>query len=294
MYAENEPIFPYFQSFSQDVQQLEDFCCSQKPIASMVSTISDYDLGGEIDLFNAPETLIQEPLFDLDPMTAAISMISCTDDVMSHELKLLDIESSFDSEPFFNDAFYGCKEVLLEKESTDTPFSEVSDVGIHISANTTTSKPYSNNISANNDEILTGEERLTSKDLFQKSGSSESLCSMEWIQCGGPMKPKFLNFPGLDFNAVYGMRRSFSEGDIKTLGNSLIHSPLGGQQHQIITTSISEARKEKLSRYRSKRNKRNFGRKIKYACRKALADSQPRIRGRFAKTEETTDGSKKQ
>ncbi|CAH9059073.1 unnamed protein product [Cuscuta epithymum] len=281
MYAENEPIFPYFQSFSQDVQQLEDFCCSQKPIASMVSTISEYDLGGDIDLdlFNAPETLIQEPLFDLDPMTAAISMISCTDDAMSHELKLLDIESSFDSEPFFNDAFYGCKEALLEKESIDTPFSEVSDAGIHIAAN--------------NDEKLTGEERLTSKDLFQKSGSSESLCSMEWIQCGGPMKPKFLNFPGLDFNAVYGMRRSFSEGDIKTLGNSLIHSPLGGQQHQMITTSISEARKEKLSRYRNKRNKRNFGRKIKYACRKALADSQPRIRGRFAKTDET-DGSKKQ
>ncbi|CAH9059078.1 unnamed protein product [Cuscuta epithymum] len=203
MYAENEPIFPYFQSFSQDVQQLEDFCCSQKPIASMVSTISEYDLGGDIDLdlFNAPETLIQEPLFDLDPMTAAISMISCTDDAMSHELKLLDIESSFDSEPFFNDAFYGCKEALLEKESIDTPFSEVSDAGIHIAAN--------------NDEKLTGEERLTSKDLFQKSGSSESLCSMEWIQCGGPMKPKFLNFPGLDFNAVYGMRRSFSEGDIK-------------------------------------------------------------------------------
>jgi hypothetical protein len=48
----------------------------------------------------------------------------------------------------------------------------------------------------------------------------------------------------------------------------------------------SEERKQKLSRYRKKKVKRNFGRKIKYACRKALADSQPRVRGRFAKIEE--------
>lgn len=55
----------------------------------------------------------------------------------------------------------------------------------------------------------------------------------------------------------------------------------------------SEDRWEKLSRYWNKKSKRNFGRKIKYACRKALADSQPRIRGRFAKTEEV-DSSKVQ
>ncbi|KAL5555372.1 hypothetical protein UlMin_037608 [Ulmus minor] len=46
-------------------------------------------------------------------------------------------------------------------------------------------------------------------------------------------------------------------------------------------------RKEKLPRYRNKKTKRNFGRKIKHACRKALTDSQPRIHGRFAKTEES-------
>nr|GMD03363.1 zinc finger protein CONSTANS-LIKE 1 isoform X2 [Ipomoea batatas] len=52
-------------------------------------------------------------------------------------------------------------------------------------------------------------------------------------------------------------------------------------------------RNEKLSRYRMKKGKRNFVRRIKYACRKALADSQPRIRGRFAKTEEVY-GSKRE
>ncbi|KAK4789280.1 hypothetical protein SAY86_020599 [Trapa natans] len=45
-------------------------------------------------------------------------------------------------------------------------------------------------------------------------------------------------------------------------------------------------KKERIERYRSKRNKRNFNKKIKYACRKTLADSRPRIRGRFARNDE--------
>ncbi|VFQ77641.1 unnamed protein product [Cuscuta campestris] len=202
MYAENESIFPYFQNFPQEVQQLEDFYCSQKPNASTVCTISEYDLGGAADLFNAPEPLFQEPLFDIDPMTAAISMISCTDDVMRphQELKISDIESSFESEQFLNDAFYGCKEDLLAKDPIETPFSEALDISIPI---------------VENDENLTVEKHLTSQGLFQKSGSSESLCSMERVQGVPPTKPNFLNFSAMDFGAVYGMRRSFSEGDIK-------------------------------------------------------------------------------
>ncbi|CAH8300724.1 unnamed protein product [Eruca vesicaria subsp. sativa] len=45
-------------------------------------------------------------------------------------------------------------------------------------------------------------------------------------------------------------------------------------------------RKEKIHRYMKKRNERNFSKKIKYACRKTLADSRPRVRGRFAKNDE--------
>ncbi|KAK7278516.1 hypothetical protein RJT34_23546 [Clitoria ternatea] len=47
-----------------------------------------------------------------------------------------------------------------------------------------------------------------------------------------------------------------------------------------------EQRKEKISRYMKKRNERNFSKKIKYACRKTLADSRPRVRGRFAKNDD--------
>ncbi|OIW09164.1 hypothetical protein TanjilG_11302 [Lupinus angustifolius] len=47
-----------------------------------------------------------------------------------------------------------------------------------------------------------------------------------------------------------------------------------------------EEKKVRIQRYRTKRNQRNFKKKIKYACRKTLADNRPRIRGRFAKNEE--------
>lgn len=49
----------------------------------------------------------------------------------------------------------------------------------------------------------------------------------------------------------------------------------------------AEERKERIDRYRAKRTQRNFNKTIKYACRKTLADTRPRIRGRFARNDET-------
>ncbi|KAJ7948926.1 Zinc finger protein CONSTANS-LIKE 3 [Quillaja saponaria] len=43
-----------------------------------------------------------------------------------------------------------------------------------------------------------------------------------------------------------------------------------------------QERKERILRYLKKRNKRNFNKTIKYACRKTLADRRVRVRGRFA------------
>ncbi|XP_075477774.1 uncharacterized protein LOC142518836 isoform X1 [Primulina tabacum] len=55
----------------------------------------------------------------------------------------------------------------------------------------------------------------------------------------------------------------------------------------------AEERKRKIHRYMKKRNERNFSKKIKYACRKTLADSRPRVRGRFAKNDELGDIGRK-
>ncbi|XXG81048.1 hypothetical protein AAC387_Pa09g1776 [Persea americana] len=54
-----------------------------------------------------------------------------------------------------------------------------------------------------------------------------------------------------------------------------------------------EERRERIKRYRNKRNQRNFHKKIKYECRKTLADSRPRIRGRFAKNEDMGEYSQR-
>ncbi|GJV21424.1 putative CCT motif family protein [Tanacetum coccineum] len=68
---------------------------------------------------------------------------------------------------------------------------------------------------------------------------------------------------------------------------SEITSTLEADTFRVTTTKLTtEERKEKIHRYMKKRNERNFSKKIKYACRKTLADSRPRVRGRFAKNDE--------
>ncbi|XVE64385.1 hypothetical protein DITRI_Ditri07aG0096700 [Diplodiscus trichospermus] len=276
MYAETGLFFHYMQNCSLDFQQFEDYCKTQKPNASMdtllqTSTISEYDLGGEGDLFKAPEPIIEEPIVSLDPMTTAISLISCGEDVITSQgLKAADIESIQNEQ--FLEVLYGCEKDLVAQVPIENPLSEVLDIKIPV---------------VNADENQNRENKVLGDAQFQKSISSSCLSSTEWIQ-GAAIKPNFLDFPGMDFGSVYGMRRAFSEGDIKTLGDgntSVIYSPL--ERPLIVSSCSTEDRMEKLSRYRNKKTKRNFGRKIKYACRKALADSQPRIRGRFARTEES-------
>ncbi|KAI3776283.1 hypothetical protein L1987_46058 [Smallanthus sonchifolius] len=64
---------------------------------------------------------------------------------------------------------------------------------------------------------------------------------------------------------------------------------LESESFRVANKLTNEERKEKIHRYMKKRNERNFSKKIKYACRKTLADSRPRVRGRFAKNEEFGD-----
>ncbi|KAL2921861.1 Zinc finger protein CO3 [Bienertia sinuspersici] len=276
MYAETGLMYPYFQNFSQDIQPLEDLSCySQEPTSSLDSiitnsTISDYDLGGEGDLFKAPEPIIEEPIGSMDPMTAAIAMISCVDE---SGLKVSDMES-LQTDQLLCDVFDGCHNELLEKTSVETVMADVRDIKYPLMMT---------------NEVQNEENKLLPALTIPKSGSSGSLNSMEWAS-SAKIRPNFLDFTEVDFETAYGMRRAFSEGDIKTMANgntNLIQRPL------LVSNCTSEDRMQKLSRYRNKRSRRNFGRKIKYACRKALADSQPRIRGRFAKTEDA-DTCKKQ
>lgn len=156
------------------------------------SAISEYYLGGEGDLFKAPEPIIEEPLLGLDPMAAAISMMSCGEDAIpAQSLSMSDIESSIESGQLLSEVFYECRKDLMAKDGNEAPYSEVLNITI---------------------PIVKTDENLIADGLLQKSASSSCLRLMDSMP-ETQLKPNFLDFPVLDFG--YGMRRAFSEGDIK-------------------------------------------------------------------------------
>ncbi|KAF8116829.1 hypothetical protein N665_0014s0090 [Sinapis alba] len=192
-------------------------------------------------------------------------MISCGEDSSQGLCELPDLGSLQSGQELLDKAFYECEQDLMMESPFSSDVLDVKNISIVTTA-----------IDEN-------------QDLLQKSVSLENLSSVDWSLAQAHQKEAVVvqnNFPDfaaqLGFDSVFGMRRAFSEGDIQKLGTGYFQSPLD----RVIVSCTSDDRREKLSRYRNKKSRRNFGRKIKYACRKALADSQPRIRGRFAKTEE--------
>ncbi|KAK6161217.1 hypothetical protein DH2020_004598 [Rehmannia glutinosa] len=93
------------------------------------------------------------------------------------------------------------------------------------------------------------------------------------------------------FNCSNELQTLSSEGQHLVHGGTST-APLGSEISSLDDPTFKvgklsvEERKRKIHRYLKKRNERNFSKKIKYACRKTLADSRPRVRGRFAKNDE--------
>ncbi|KAK8950181.1 hypothetical protein KSP40_PGU014522 [Platanthera guangdongensis] len=113
--------------------------------------------------------------------------------------------------------------------------------------------------------------------FLPRSSSSHSL-----TPSAGLLDPG--DFPVFPLDPV---RRVFSADDLQCMNGS----PAAGEAcHPDPTGRIgrysAEERRERIERYRNKRNQRNFQKKIIYACRKTLADSRPRVRGRFARNGE--------
>ncbi|GLT69414.1 hypothetical protein SLA2020_415680 [Shorea laevis] len=119
---------------------------------------------------------------------------------------------------------------------------------------------------------------------------------------GSELQPQELDFQG-DNGGIYcpdSVQRVFNPGDLQALntesqqlmGKAGSSTPLASDISSLEDSTFKvgklsiEQRKEKIHRYMKKRNERNFSKKIKYACRKTLADSRPRVRGRFAKNDD--------
>ncbi|PAN17721.1 hypothetical protein PAHAL_3G151700 [Panicum hallii] len=254
------------------------------------SLVSEYDLGGEGDLFKAPEVIIEEPLLSIDPVAAAISMMSGSESAMDQTIKDADI-STIQNDPLLSEVLYECEKELMEKSAIEETISELLDVKIPMLQVEEIPRQAEQVLIQAELPTMEKEKPAIPECSLQKSVSSGCLNSADWMN--GAVRPNFLDFQGLDFEAAFGLRRAYSEGDIQNLGANTPR-PAGNAANlqtpceRLVTISDlkTEERKQKLSRYRKKKIKRNFGRKIKYACRKALADSQPRVRGRFAKIEE--------
>ncbi|WZY75907.1 zinc finger protein CONSTANS-LIKE 9 isoform X1 [Brassica rapa] len=272
MYADSGLMLRYMQTCSPDIHQFEDLFKSYKLSDDEMrnafagpSNIPEYDTGEEGDLFKAPDSILEESILTVDPLSAALTMISCGEDSSQGLCDLPDLDLGLfqSGQQLLDKAFYECEQGLTMKSAMmESPLADVLDV---------------KNISL----VTTG---IDESHDTQKTVSSGNLSSMDRSHAHqeAVVVQNFPDFSHLDFSSDYGMRRAFSEGDIQKLGTGHFQSPLD----RIIVSCTSEDRREKLSRYRNKKSRRNFGRKIKYACRKALADNQPRIRGRFAKTEE--------
>ncbi|KAL4558285.1 hypothetical protein LXL04_036483 [Taraxacum kok-saghyz] len=134
--------------------------------------------------------------------------------------------------------------------------------------------------------------------VIPRSGSSHSVTT-QFHHNGFFNQPvssptELLDSEGSSYTSV---RRVFSADDLQ--GTNMVQnhyhrsdSPLSSESNSIIESMNKacryspEEKKERIERYRSKKTQRNFTKKIKYVCRKTLADSRPRIRGRFARNDE--------
>ncbi|RDX92785.1 Zinc finger protein CO3, partial [Mucuna pruriens] len=127
------------------------------------------------------------------------------------------------------------------------------------------------------------------------------------ILLGSELQAQELDYQGENGGGIYctdSIQRVFNPQELQALGNESQKLVTGAGSSAALAPEIShledstlkvgklsvEQRKEKIHRYMKKRNERNFSKKIKYACRKTLADSRPRVRGRFAKNDDFGEG----
>ncbi|KAK4803530.1 hypothetical protein SAY86_003347 [Trapa natans] len=143
-------------------------------------------------------------------------------------------------------------------------------------------------------------EGLGISDLVVPDFISSSFCSFKGEpQLAGretPLPPPAVHH---DLCDLWGDSSDSEDHRLKPLYHALCDMNQGIQANKLMplvddsSTKVGrytvEERKDRILKYLKKRNQRNFNKTIKYACRKTLADRRVRVRGRFARNNDSCD-----
>ncbi|KAG8071402.1 hypothetical protein GUJ93_ZPchr0006g45773 [Zizania palustris] len=109
--------------------------------------------------------------------------------------------------------------------------------------------------------------------------------SMDGIKAiGVPVAPPELDLAaGSLFYPEHSMNHSVSSSEVAVVPDALSAGTAAAPLPTAVLASKGKEREARLMRYREKRKNRRFDKTIRYASRKAYAETRPRIKGRFAK-----------
>ncbi|URE33986.1 CCT motif family protein, partial [Musa troglodytarum] len=158
--------------------------------------VSEYDLGGEGDLFKAPKPILEESVLAFDPIAAANSMIFGGESIaMEDKIEIADMEIR--NEDPFCEAFYDCKNDRLAT-STDAPVPEAADFVLPV---------------LQTEEVAVGENNnIFAVGPSQKSVGFGCLSSVDCTN--GSLQRGLSSIGPCLLDAAFGMR-AYSEGDIQ-------------------------------------------------------------------------------
>ncbi|XP_028799199.1 two-component response regulator-like APRR1 [Neltuma alba] len=192
-----------------------------------------------------------------------------------------------------NLSLHHSKTILPDLTNPETEFRNSSVLrGNNVKCNIFPSSDYSHNQNLVCKSYRNGDSENVAEFIMQRSLSSKSFDG----------KPSFL-FPNHLYETSFIQSHALSPPDHTFFAPQMRKVCSTGDLQNIQETQTShteetsfkvgrysaQEKKEKISKYRAKRSQRNFNKTIKYTCRKTLADNRPRIRGRFARNDETIE-----